>query len=366
VKITAITPLPITYPAALVGMTFFVVAIETDEGVVGYGEACDSFGVSYPRVLAAIVSDAFAPRLIGQELDSVDGLIDAIRGATRRQLGEGWASAQARSAVEMALWDLLGKATGRSVSMILGRVRDRIPVYAGSSPFLDEFPLAYHLERLTPLLERGVRSIKMRIGPDPREAVRRMSELRTALGDEYELTVDASEWLDMPTARYLMDALAELDVAWLEEPFVQKRHTAIRALARTARVPIAYGEHLHSLEDALAVLEAGEVSVIQPDPAICGLGDAYRIARLAPHYGARVAIHYHVGPVGFAACLQLAAAAPTADILEFPFHLTRVLGDFSPDFDGGLEMIVDGTVAIPDRPGLGVRYNAELARANSM
>ncbi|HWF53072.1 MAG TPA: mandelate racemase/muconate lactonizing enzyme family protein [Solirubrobacteraceae bacterium] len=363
-KINAVTPLPIAYPSALGQMTFFVVAIETDGGYVGFGEACDCFGVSYPRVLAAIVSDAFAPRLVGRELDSVDGLIDGIAAATRRQLGEGWASAQARSAVEMALWDLLGHASGRSVSTMLGRVRDRIPVYAGSSPFLDEFPLDYHLDRLAPLLERGVRSIKMRIGPDPREAVSRMRELRSALGDGYELTVDASEWLDLPTARYLTDALAELDVAWLEEPFVQKRRTAISALARVSRIPIAYGEHLHSLEDALDVLQAGEVSVIQPDPAICGFGDAYRIARVAPHYGARVAIHYHVGPVGFAACLQLAGAAAAADILEFPFHLMPVLAAFSPDFEGGLEMIVDGAIEIPDRVGLGVRYQAELARAN--
>lgn len=181
-KIARVTSLPLSYPAAHVRMRFFVVAIETDDGLVGHGEACDCFGVSYPRVLAAVVDDAFAPLLVGRELDSVDGLVELLRARTRRELGEGWASAQARSAIEMALWDLVGQCAGRSLSSLFGRVRDQIAVYAGSSPFLDAHPLEFHLEQLAPMLERGVRAFKLRIGPEPRTAAARMGELRTALG----------------------------------------------------------------------------------------------------------------------------------------------------------------------------------------
>jgi L-alanine-DL-glutamate epimerase-like enolase superfamily enzyme len=366
VKITRITSMPITYPAASVQMSFFVVRVETDNGLIGHGESCDCFGISYPRVLAAVVDDAFTPRLLGQELSSVELLMDSLRAATRRELGEQWASAQARSAVEMALWDLVGQEAGRSVSSIFGRVRDRIRVYAGSSPFLDQFPVDYHLDRLAPMLDRGVRSIKMRIGPDPKAAVAMMAALRARLGDEYELLVDASEWLNSGDAMWVARALAELDVRWLEEPLNQKRHGAINRLTRRSAVPVAYGEHLYSLEDALDVLSAGEVDVIQPDPGICGFNDAYRIAKVAPHYGARVALHYHAGPIGLAASLQLAGSAASADILEFPFHLVPVLSAFSEDFDQGLDLIVDGEIVIPDRPGLGVRYNAELAAASAV
>ncbi|MCW2545737.1 MAG: hypothetical protein JWN96_197 [Mycobacterium sp.] len=363
-KITSVTPLPIAYEAALRPMTFFVVRIETDEGLIGYGESCDCFGISYPGVLAAIVTDVFASHLLGRELISVEALLDDIRIATRRELGEQWASAQARSAVEMALWDLVGKEAGRSVSALFGRVRDRIRVYAGSSPFLDEFPVDYHLDRLAPLLERGVRAVKMRIGPDPHGAMTTMAGLRDRLGPECELMVDASEWLDIGTAVWVSDALAELDVTWLEEPLLQKRHGAIGRLASRARVPIAYGEHLYSLEDAIDVLARGEVDVIQPDPAICGFTDAYRISKLAPHYGARVALHYHAGPVGLAGCLQLAGAARDADVLEFPFHLVPVLAGLSRDYTDGLDLIVDGEIAIPDRPGLGVDFRDDVARAH--
>jgi L-alanine-DL-glutamate epimerase-like enolase superfamily enzyme len=365
VKITNVTPLPIAYEAALVPMTFFVVRVETDSGLIGYGESCDCFGISYPGVLAAVVDQAFAPHLVGKTLESVEGLLDDMRLATRRELGEQWASAQARSAVEMALWDLVGQAAGRSVSSLFGRVRDRIPVYAGSSPFLDDHPVDYHLERLAPLLERGVRSVKMRIGPNPKQAVATLAELRGKLPD-CELMVDASEWLDMPTSLWAADALADLGIAWLEEPFLQKRHTAIARLTRKTRVPIAYGEHLYSLEDGLDVLAGGEVDVIQPDPCICGFTDSYRLSRIAAHYGARVALHYHAGPVGLAACLQLAGSARTADVLEFPFHLLPVLAGLSGDYSGSLDLIVDGHIAIPDRPGLGVSFNEAAAREHAV
>jgi L-alanine-DL-glutamate epimerase-like enolase superfamily enzyme len=365
-KITKVTPLPLGHPAAQVEMRFFVVAVQTDAGLVGYGEACDCFGVSYPRVLAALVSDAFAPLLLGRELEAVEPLVDLLRARTRRELGEQWLSAQARSALEMALWDLAGQQAGRSLSALFGRVRDRIPVYAGSSPFLDAHPLGYHLEQLAPLRARGVGAFKLRIGPDPRTAMARLGELRAALEPHVELLVDASEWLDMPTARFVAEALVELDVGWLEEPFTQRRHGTIRRLAAASRVPLAYGEHLHDLQDALEVMEHGEVGVIQPDPAICGFADAYRIARAAPHHGVRVAVHYHNGPIGLAACLQLAGAADSVDILEFPFGLVPVLAAFSPDYEHGLELIVDGSIEIPDRPGLAVRYDVELALARAV
>ncbi len=363
-KITSVTPLPLAYEAALRPMTFFVVRVETDEGLVGYGESCDCFGISYPGVLAAVVTEAFTPHLVGRTLDSVELVLDDLRQATRRELGEQWASAQARSAVEMALWDLVGQQAGRSVSSLFGRVRDRIPVYAGSSPFLDDHPVDYHLERLAPLLERGVRSVKMRIGPNVRQAIGTLGELKDRLPG-CELMVDASEWLDMPSSLWAADALADLGVAWLEEPFLQKRHGTIARLSAKSRVPIAYGEHLYSFEDGLDVLTGGEVDVIQPDPCICGFTDSYRLAKVAAHYGARVALHYHAGPIGMAACLQLAGSARSADIFEFPFHLLPVLAGLSGDYSGELDLIVDGQIAIPDRPGLGVSVNESALREHA-
>jgi D-galactarolactone cycloisomerase len=354
-KITRVTPLPLRCRSANQEMTFFVVRIETDTGLVGYGESCDCFGVSFPGVHAAVVRDAFAPLLVGRELTAVAPLVDGLRVSTRRQLGQSWASAQARSAIEIALWDLVGQDAGRSVSAILGRVRDTIPVYAGSSPFLDDHDAAFHLERLTPMLERGVRHVKLRTGPDPDRAVDVLADLRRLLGRDVEIMVDASESLDLPTTARITDRMAELDVRWLEEPLLQSRHSAVAAAAARSRVPIAAGEHLFSTEEALAALVAGEISVIQPDPCISGgITEAREIAGLAAGFGARAVLHYHAGLVGLGAVLQVAACAPGVDLLEYPVHLDTVLRTQSGGDELGISAIVDGRLALPDRPGIGV------------
>jgi len=354
-KIARVTPLPLQCRSANGPMTFFVVRVETDDGLVGYGEACDCFGVSYPQVHAAIVRDAFAPLLVGRELDAVAPLVHGLRRASRRELGESWASAQARSAVEIALWDLVGQQAGRSVSGILGRVRDRIPVYAGSSPFLDDHDAAFHLERLGPMLERGVRHVKLRTGPDPDRAVDVLADLRQLLGRDIEIMVDASESLDLPTTARLTDRMAELDVRWLEEPLLQSRHAAVALAAARSRVPIAAGEHLFSTEEALAALVGGEITVIQPDPCISGgIAEAREIAGLAAGFGARAVLHYHAGLVGLGAVLQVAASAPGVDLLEYPVHLDTVLRTQSGNDDLGIASIVDGRLSLPDRPGIGV------------
>lgn len=354
-KITSVTPLPMRCLSANGPMTFFVVRIETDTGLVGFGESCDCFGISYPTVHAAVIRDAFAPLIIGETLDAVEPLITKIRRATRRELGESWASAQARSAIEIALWDLVGQEQRRSVSSLLGRVRDRIPVYAGSSPFLDDHPAEFHLKQLEPMLDRGVRHVKLRTGPRPDAAVDTLADLRRLLGHDIEMMVDASESLDLPTTARLSDRMAELDIRWLEEPLLQSRHRALAVAATRSRIPIASGEHLFSAEEASAALSAGEISVVQPDPCISGgIAEARQIAAMAAAFGVRAVLHYHAGLIGLGAVLQVAASAPDVDLLEYPIHLDTVLRTQSGSDDLGIAAIDDGCLALPDGPGLGV------------
>src|SRR5262249_48965114 len=152
--------------------------IDTDEGLVGYGEACDSYGCSFANVLATVITDAYAPLLIGREIDvgSVDVLSDRLRLYTRRRLGDQWVATQARSAVEIALWDLAGQLARKPVSSLLGRVHDRIAVYA-SSVFTDEGTAAEQAELIAPLIEQGVRMAKVRLGPDWRHGLQILGEL---------------------------------------------------------------------------------------------------------------------------------------------------------------------------------------------
>ncbi len=364
-RISRITPLPMRVSSANGPMTFFAVRVETDTGLVGHGEACDCFGISHPTVHAAVVRDVFAPLLVGQELTAPAPLMHRLRRATRRELGESWAAAQSRSAIEIALWDILGRRDGRSVSTMLGRVRDSIPVYAGSSPFLDDHEAPFHLERLRPMLDRGVRHVKLRTGPRPDRAVDVLADLRRLLGRDIEMMVDASESLDLPTTARLTDRMAELDVRWLEEPLMQSRHGAMARAATRSRVPIAAGEHLFSAEEALAALTAGEIQVVQPDPCISGgIAEACEIARIAAGLGVRAVLHYHAGLIGMAAVLQVAGASPEVDLLEDPVHLDTVLRTQSGGDEFGVAAIENGRLAVPDRPGLGVTLTDEVLAAH--
>jgi L-alanine-DL-glutamate epimerase-like enolase superfamily enzyme len=353
VKITDITAAPLLRSSANQPMTFFLVRVTTDEGLVGHGEACDCFGVSHPTVLARIVEDVFAPALLGTEVGAGGPAVDAVLSATRRTLGAGTVAAQARSAVAIALTDLAAQAAGRSVSEAAGRVRDSVRVYAGSSPFLESGPAAEHLDRLAPALDRGVDMVKMRIGPDWRAALRVLADLRGLLGDRVEVAVDASEFFTLPDALGIAHGLADLDIAWLEEPLPYEQRPAIAELARRTRVPLAYGEHLFTVGEAAEAL-AGGVTVVQPDASICGgVEPARAVAALAAAQGARAVGHLHGGVVSMAANLHVAASSPGIDVLEFPVHMDPLLQD-DAGLDLGWSAVADGRLPVPTGPGLGV------------
>ncbi len=332
---------------------------------MGYGEACDSYGCSYASVLKVLVDDVFAPLLVGQTLEAVEPLADRMRLFTRRRLGDQWVAVHARSALELALWDVAGKASGRSVSSLIGRTRDRVEVYA-SSVFLEECSAHDHVDLLAPLLERGVTKVKLRVGPAWEADVATLAEVRTLLGPRIQLMVDGSEIFTLPTAQQVAVALHGLGVGWFEEPLPQGARAGIESLARTSPVPIAYGEHLFGADDAIDAMRRGQLHVLQPDASTCGgLAEARRMAQAAVPFGVRVVPHVCAGPVSLAANLHLAATVPAIRLIEYPPSLA---GSWSTFGGGpavfGPDAIVDGTLAIPSTPGLGVDLDEAAAMAH--
>ena len=167
-------------------------------------------------------------------------------------------------------------------------MRDRIAVYA-SSVFTEEGSAAHQVELVAPLLERGVRMAKVRIGPDWQRGLEVLTELRSLLDPAVELMVDGSEIFTLPTALHVAQRLHELGIMWFEEPIPQNERAGIEELARKSPVPIAYGEHLFGREDALDALRHGQLSILQPDASTCGgISEARKMAELASFYGARV------------------------------------------------------------------------------
>ena len=361
-KITAVTPFAVSHGTDREAMSFLFVRVDTDEGLVGYGEACDSYGCSYASVLATTVTDVLSPLVVGETFDAVEPLADRMRLFTRRRLGDQWVGPQARSAIEIALWDLLGRARGMPVSTLLGRVRDRVEVYA-SSVFLEEGPATYHLDLLAPMLGRGVRMVKLRTGPDWRADVVVLAEIRQALGDDVELMVDGSETYTLPTAVELSKSLADLGVRWLEEPLPQGERAGIEELVGRSAVPIAYGEHIFGADEAVDAMRRGQLDVLQPDASTAGgITEARRMAQVASSFGVRVVPHICAGPISLAANLHLAASVPAIRAVEYPPTLAGVWDTFGSGADLGVETIVDGCLIVPDGPGLGVGLDEDEVR----
>lgn len=362
--ITSVEPVPVTFRLEREPMSFLFVRVETDTGAVGWGEACDSYGVSYAGVLATVIRDAFATLLVGQELIAAPPLATLLRLSTRRRLGDQWVAVQARSAVEIALWDLVGQAAGRSVTDCIGRAHDSIPVYA-SSTFLDEGPAQLHAELVAPLLERGVRMVKVRTGPEWRQDLDTLTRLRDLLPDDTELMVDGSETYTLPTALEIADRLHDLGIRWFEEPIPQVNRAAIVRLCERSRVPIAYGEHLYGREEAIDALSTTGVTVFQPDASVGGgITEGREAAALAAYYGARVVPHVCAGPVSLAANLALAGTVPAIRAIEYPISLVPAWAALGTGANLGLDAIVDGRLPVPSTPGLGVGLAEDAAAAN--
>lgn len=359
-RVRSVEPVLVTFPFDREPLSYCYVRVEGDDGLVGWGEACDSFGCTYAGIVGKAVEDAFAPLVVGQELVAVEPLAERMRLFTRRRLGDQWVAVHARSAVEIALWDLLGKASGRPVADIIGRVRDRVTVYA-SHTFLEEGDAAWHMDQLAPMLERGVRMVKLRIGPAWRDDLEVMAAIREELVDDVELMVDGSEIFTVPTALEVAAALAGLGVRWFEEPVPQGERAAIEELVRRSPVPIAYGEHLFGAQDAVEALGRRQCDVLQPDAAVCGgIAEARAMARLGASYGARVVLHHAAGPVSLAANLHVAATVHHVGAVEYSHVLAPgwVVGAGSAL---GPDAIVDGTLAVPEGPGIGVGLDEKVA-----
>jgi L-alanine-DL-glutamate epimerase-like enolase superfamily enzyme len=329
--------------------------LRTDAGLVGYG-SCYTSG---KLVVGAI--ELLWPLLRGQSAVEPERVSETLRQSSFWQ-GRGGAVEHAISGIDIALWDLLGKACNQPVSRLLGgNYRHEIKPY-GSILFDEPEPLRQSLESV---VERGFHAIKMGWRPFGRRD-RRFDELlvrtaRQAVGDEIELMVDAggseqfwphgTNW-----ARNTASMLADYDVAWFEEPLPPDDLAGYIELTRVSPVPIAGGEVLTRRQSFRPWIEGRAVDILQPD---CtkngGLGESRRIAWLASDHNVQVVPHGWNTAIGLAADLQFSAAIPVARYVEYltpsayideittePFHLN----------DRGL-------LAIPTRPGLGVEIDPD-------
>lgn len=332
-----------------------LIAVITDEGVTGLGSVFANDGL----VRAALA--VLEPLYRGENALEPERVSEKLHQNTF-WLGRGGSITHAISGIDIALWDVLGKATGQPVGRLLGgRYRDRVRPYA-SILMREPGPLADELLRLK---GQGFRAFKMGWGPFGRHSAALDEEIvraaRAAVGSDVLLMVDAGgsdafwgqgyKWA-LRTAHML----ADYDIYWFEEPLKPDALADYVLLRQQAPLPIAGGEVLTRRQAFQPWLQAGAFDIVQPDVTkVGGISEERRIAWMAQENGVRFIPHGWNTAVGLAADLQLASAFPDTDLVEY---LTG-----SPYVDdlaaGGWRLDDDGMLAIPERPGLGLELDLE-------
>jgi D-galactarolactone cycloisomerase len=332
-----------------------LVEVVSDAGLIGLGSCYTT------RTLVEGSLELLRPHLIGESGLEPERVSEKLR-QSMFWLGRGGSVEHAISGIDIALWDLLGKAVGQPVSRLLGGCyRDRIKPYA--SMLFEDPPLLR--EKLHEQLERGFKAIKLGWRPFGRVS-RQYDEVlvrtaRETVGDEVEIMVDAggSEqfWPHGVTwARETAKMLGEYNVTWFEEALRPDDVAGFAELRANSPVLIASGEVLTRRQSFQPFITGRALDIIQPDVTKCGgLSEARKLGWMAYDHGVMLVPHGWNTGVGVAADLALVAALPVARWVEFQTGVPYIEEIISPRF----ELDADGMLRIPTGPGLGIELNQD-------
>lgn len=347
-----------------------ILRIETDSGIVGWGEGKNAAGsAGQYAALVHLLNHEFGPRLIGRDASQITPIWEdlyngtragaaAARGHVMPELARRGLTLAAISAVDIALWDIRGKALDQPVWALLGgRSSERLPAYA-SGGWADAAGIGAQLRSY--IDEGGFRSVKMRVGSmdgRPNVSADRVRAARAALGPDVDLMVDAHGTYTVAEARRFAQLVEDCDLAWFEEPISADDRAGLAEFRASTMIPVAVGESECTRFDFAALVAARAVDVLQPDPAFCGgITEAMRIAALAASFNLRLAPHLWAGAPCFFAGLHVLAAAPAGFIVEFSLGANPMIHLLSR----APVRVEDGMIAVPDGPGLGLDIDTEM------
>jgi L-alanine-DL-glutamate epimerase-like enolase superfamily enzyme len=333
------------------GVGSLLVRVTTSEGHVGWGEA-SAFEAS--PLTRRVIKTLVGPMFTGRDATRIEPLVRSAR-RKLRVFGISRSVSYAVSAIEIALWDIAGKAAGQPLHQLLRAAGDsetELPCYASLDPYGGN-PRAV-LAGVRQAIDDGFTTIKLH-----ERELTAVQAARTEAGPDVELMVDPEHAWNLSTALANAPAFAELNLKWLEEPVSPPRD--YRGLARLHAAgcsPLAAGENVPTLRDFGRLLDAGIVDFAQPSPARIGIAEASRVFPLAASHGVTVMPHsfYH-GP-GLLTAVHLTAALGTpGSMIEWRYT------DLAAYVYGDAVRPKDGRIQVPQGPGLGVDPDPEVIRA---
>lgn len=343
-----------------------IVEVITDEGITGWGEAFAQ-GLEPPQIATAVIGSALAPLVVGQDPLATEVLWHRMYHASR-DYGRKGSVIAGISAIDMALWDIAGKAYGVPVHRLLGGAfRTKVQAYAtgfyrisgqGEAKRLGEEAIAHY--------EAGFRAMKVKLGYGIQDDLAVMREIgRSLAGRGVTLMVDTNHAYGVGDAIRLGYGLAEYNLRWYEEPVAPEHIAGYREVRSRLSMPIAGGENEHTLFGFRDFLGAGAVDIAQPDLGSVGGFTACRhVVALAQSHGVQVNPHVWGSAIAQAASLQMIAAVPVAHHSVFAeepiFEYDRSSHPFRQFLVKEPVVQVDGWVEIPQRPGLGVEVDRSV------
>ena len=339
--------------------------METDEGVVGWGEPVVE-GRAH-SVAAAV--DELADYLIGKDPRNIEDHWTVLyRGGFYRG---GAIHMSALAGIDQALWDIKGKSLGVPVYDLLGgRVRDKIRVYSRIGGDRPGETAAQAKERAA----RGFTAIKMNASEELQyvdsfdkvdKVLTNVAAIREAVGPHFGIGVDFHGRVHKPMAKVLFKELEPYRLMFIEEPVLSEHADSLKEFAGLANIPIALGERLYSRWDFKQILQEGYVDILQPDPSHAGgITETRKIANMAEAYDVAIALHCPLGPIALAVNLQIDANCYNAFIQEQSLGIHYNQGNDLLDYIKNPEVFdyADGHVKIPDGPGLGIEVNEDYVK----
>jgi L-alanine-DL-glutamate epimerase-like enolase superfamily enzyme len=348
-----------------------VVKVVSDDGVIGYGEAHPGRS---PGAIVSLIHNTLAPMLTGLSVHDTNSVWTRVNRMQLSSHGLGAGAALALSGIDMALWDLRAKSLGIPLYSLLGGSRKPIAAYAGGISMGFQAPDAL-AEEAQSYVDRGYRAVKLRLGDNPKDDIARVQRVRTQLGDQITILVDANTSYSVSDARAVLPSLEDCKVAWLEEPFGCNDFGAYRQAAQlTKGVALAAGENHYTRFEFARLIEERAVSILQPDLSKSGgISEGLKIAAMASAWGLPVHPHSsatginHLASIHFLASIDnggyfeacVSAFNPLRDMFGSPFSIDQE-GFVQPSTAPGIGLEIDESVFTKfpfiDGPGYLVKF----------
>ncbi|HLI88452.1 MAG TPA: mandelate racemase/muconate lactonizing enzyme family protein [Ktedonobacteraceae bacterium] len=338
------------------------VRVLTDEGLEGVGEVRM---LNHTDALRGYFAEAVPNHILGSDPFNIEDLVQRMYRNDYARTGE--IAMSGISTIEIACWDIMGKALGQPVYKLLGgAVRDKIKAYANGWYTVERTPQEFHAAAKR-ALEKGYRALKF----DPfgsgfyeleraekRKVIELVEAVRDAVGPDVEILIEMHGRFNPATAIEMAQELERFKPSWVEEPVPPENLAALKKAAEKITIPVATGERLHTRYDYRELFELQAADIIQPDIThFGGIMETKKLAAWAESYYILVAPHNVGGPVSTAAALHFAASTPNFKIQE---HFNDFAEEWVKAAAPGNPEVVDGYFALPQGPGLGVTLDLSV------